>query len=51
MIKNGVVKLVDFGFSNHHSRLSSRAISIVGKEYYMAPEVKKSRNETGYNAF
>ena len=51
LIKNGIVKLVDFGLSNHHNSISQKAFSFVGKFFYMAPEVEKASDECGYSAY
>ena len=51
LIKNGVVKLVDFGLSYHHNTKTQKAYSFVGKFFYMAPEVDKVTDETGYSAY
>ena len=51
LIKNGIVKLVDFGLSNHQSSINQQAFSFVGKFFYMAPEVEKVSDENGYSAY
>ena len=51
LIKNGILKLVDFGLSNHHNTISQKAFSYVGKFFYMAPEVEKVSDESGYSAY
>ena len=51
LIKNGIIKLVDFGLSNHHNSTSQKAFSYVGKFFYMAPEVEKVSDESGYSAY
>ena len=39
MIKDGVIKIVDFGFSSHLNTKSQLVNSIAGKFLYAAPEV------------
>ena len=39
MIKDGVIKIVDFGFSSHLSTKSQLVSSLAGKFLYAAPEV------------
>ena len=39
MIKDGVIKIVDFGFSSHLRSDSEMANSMAGKRNYAAPEV------------
>ena len=39
MIKDGVIKIVDFGFSSHLNTKSQLVNSLAGKLLYAAPEV------------
>ena len=44
MFKDGVVKIVDFGFSTILSRKSQLVISRVGKPLYIAPEIMRDED-------
>ena len=41
MIKDGEIKIVDFGFSTLLSRKSQLVNSLVGKQLYIAPEIMR----------
>ena len=50
MIKDGVIKIVDFGFSSHLSTKSQLVNSIAGKFLYAAPEVLSGEDYSPHQA-
>ena len=50
MIKDGVIKIVDFGFSSHLSTKSQLVNSMAGKLYYAAPEVLSGEDYSPHQA-
>ena len=50
MIKDGVIKIVDFGFSSHTNTKSQLVNTLAGKFLYAAPEVLSGEDYSPHQA-
>ena len=50
LVKDGIIKIVDFGLSFNTDARSKAATSKLGKELYAAPEVLKGMDYSPYKA-